>query len=55
MGDGMLLIILAVVVTVLELFVAVFLIKKHKMKLWQSLYTSLPVIIIVWVIVFMYT
>lgn len=45
-----LLIIIAIVVTVAELGVAFFLIKKHKMKLWQSLYISLPVIIIVWVV-----
>ncbi|WP_164670726.1 hypothetical protein [Virgibacillus doumboii] len=49
------LIILALAVTVLEVFVAVFLIKKHKMKVWQSLYTSLPVIVIVWIVALMYT
>ncbi len=50
-----LLFILAIIVTVAELFVAYFLIKKQKMALWQSLYVSLPVIVIVWVVAFMYS
>jgi len=49
------LILLAVVVTIMEVFVAVYLIKRHDMKLWQSLYTSLPVVVIVWVVAFMYS
>ncbi|MFD2759899.1 hypothetical protein [Lentibacillus juripiscarius] len=49
------LILIAVVVTIMEVFVAVYLIKKHKMKLWQSLYTSLPVIVIVWVAAIIYS
>ncbi|WP_167751408.1 hypothetical protein [Lentibacillus salicampi] len=49
------LIVLAVAVTIMEVFVAVYLIKKHDMKMWQSLYTSLPVVVIVWVVAFMYS
>ncbi|GAA0430626.1 hypothetical protein GCM10008983_03770 [Lentibacillus halophilus] len=46
---------LAAIVTVMEVFVAVYLIKKHKMKLWQSLYSSLPVIVVVWIAAYMYS
>ncbi|SDR00281.1 hypothetical protein SAMN05216232_3044 [Virgibacillus subterraneus] len=56
MGSGLsLLLILAIVVTIAEVLVAYFLIKKHNMKIWQSLYTSLPVIVIVWVVAIMYS
>ncbi|WP_175631790.1 hypothetical protein [Virgibacillus siamensis] len=50
-----LLFILAVIVTIMELFVAFFLIKRQKMAIWQSLYVSLPVIVIVWVVAIMYS
>jgi len=49
------LIVLAIVVTIMEFFVAFYLIKKHDMKMWRSLYTSLPVVVIVWVVAFMYS
>ncbi|GAB4075204.1 hypothetical protein GCM10028778_27070 [Barrientosiimonas marina] len=48
------LIILASLVTIMELFVAFFMIKKQGMSAWRSLYTSLPVIVIVWVVAFIY-
>ncbi|MFD1360930.1 hypothetical protein [Lentibacillus salinarum] len=50
-----LLILLAIIVTIMEIFVAVYLIKRHDMSVWRSLYTSLPVVVIVWVVAFMYT
>ncbi|SFB08582.1 hypothetical protein SAMN04488072_106272 [Lentibacillus halodurans] len=49
------LILLAIIVTIMEVFVTVFLIRKHGMKPWQSLYTSLPVVVIVWIVAIMYS
>ncbi|WP_175284914.1 hypothetical protein [Lentibacillus jeotgali] len=49
------LIVIAVVVTVMEVFVAFYLIKRHDMSMWQSLYTSLPVVVIVWIAAFTYS
>ncbi|MFC4559622.1 hypothetical protein ACFO3D_15625 [Virgibacillus kekensis] len=51
MGNGIsLVIVFAFIVTVAELLVSYFLIKKYKRGIWQSLYISLPVIVIVWVV-----
>lgn len=49
------LIILAIAVTIMEVFVAIFLVKKHGMSVWRTLYTSVPVVVIVWVVAFIYT
>ncbi|GGJ95923.1 hypothetical protein GCM10007063_18020 [Lentibacillus kapialis] len=55
MGALPVLILIAIVVTVMEVFVAFYLIKKHGMKMWQTLYTSLPVVVIVWIAAFIYS
>lgn len=43
-----LLVIIAIIVTIMEVFLATFLIKKQKMKPWQVAYMSIPAIVAIW-------
>ncbi|WP_176448963.1 hypothetical protein [Lentibacillus sp. CBA3610] len=54
MDSFSLLMTLAIIVTIMEVFVAIFLVKKG-LSIWRTLYTSLPVIVIVWVVAFVYS
>ncbi|WP_430789195.1 hypothetical protein VBD025_03050 [Virgibacillus flavescens] len=45
-----LLFIVAIVVTIFELFLAVYLVKKHNFPLSRTLYMAVPTVVILWVV-----
>ncbi|MFZ3579135.1 hypothetical protein [Virgibacillus sp. DJP39] len=49
--DGFLLIIIALIVTIFEVILATYLIKKQHIKPIRLLFMSLPTLVIIWVVV----